>query len=40
MEVHHHSHTERKKWTHYLDPRLLLKQTTALLEILKKEYHL
>ena len=24
MEVHHHSHTERKKWTHYLWEFLML----------------
>ena len=24
MEVHHHSHTERKKWTHYFWKFLLL----------------
>ena len=24
MEVHHHGHTERKKWTHYLWEFLML----------------
>jgi hypothetical protein len=24
MEVHHHSHTERKKWTHYFWELLML----------------
>jgi hypothetical protein len=24
MEVHHHAHTERKKWTHYLWEFLML----------------
>ena len=50
MEVHAHTHTARKKWTHYFWEFLMLffavfcgflaEKATNIIELLKKEYHL